>query len=277
MLNKPIFISFSGGRSSALTARILVEHYGKENCIILFANTGKEQEETYDFVKECAENWNYNIIWIEATFEKYNGSKSQRDCIGFKVVDSTNFRRNNRNVKMGSVPYGNMIDAYEMIPNRMARFCTEYLKVIPMQKYLSSIGLGVNDYYTAMGIRFDEPLRVKKHPDKLLPLHDHQITKQNVLDWWKKQSFDLQLQEHEGNCDLCPLKSERKIKTLIAENQGIENWWKEYESKYESSFNSKTLDELKHLSQLRFSRYHENTQQNELFGSDVEISCFCGD
>jgi 3'-phosphoadenosine 5'-phosphosulfate sulfotransferase (PAPS reductase)/FAD synthetase len=271
-----IFISFSGGRSSALTTRILVEHYGKENCIILFSNTGKENEETYQFVSDCAKKWKYEIIWIEATFEKYDGSKSQRDCIGFKVVNESNFRRNNIVIQSPSTPYGDMIDAYSMIPNRMARFCTEYLKVIPMQKYLQSIG--ILKYKTAMGIRFDEPTRVQKHLDKLLPLHDHNITKQMVLDWWKKQDFDLQLEEQDGNCDLCPLKSERKLKTILKNSPSSANWWIEQENKLGSHFFRKPMAELMQLSKQRFSLFHENQNvQQNLFGQDLEISCFCGD
>ena len=271
-----IFISFSGGRSSALTTKILVEHYGKENCIILFANTGKENEETYHFVSDCAKNWNYDIIWIEAIFQNYDGSKSQRDCIGFKVVNENNFRRNNLKVKHDSTPYGDMINTFGMIPNRMARFCTEYLKVIPMQKYLESIG--VSNYKTAMGIRYDEPVRVQKHLDKLLPLNDFKITKKMVLDWWGKQEFDLQLEEQNGNCDLCPLKSERKIKTILRNNPTSAKWWLEHETKMGSHFFRKPMSELLQLSKLRFSLFHENQNtQQMIFGDELEISCFCGD
>ena len=250
-----IFISFSGGRSSALTTRILVEHYGKDRCIILFANTGKENEETYKFVSDCAEKWNYEIIWIEATFEKYDGSKSQRDCIGFKVVNNKTFRRNNIIHQDNTTPFGDMIEAYDMVPNRGSRFCTEYLKIVPMEKYLQSIGI-VN-YKTAMGIRFDEPLRVKKHSDKLLPLNNYKITKPMVLDFWKKQDFDLQLNEENGNCNLCILKSPRKVKTIIKKNPEVINWFSPIEEKYNSTFFVKPMNELLKLSKLRFRLFHE--------------------
>jgi hypothetical protein len=272
-----IFISFSGGRSSALTTRILVEYYGRENCIIVFANTGKENEETYKFVQDCSEKWQYEIIWIEATFEKYTGEKSQRDCINFKIVNKDNFRRNNIAVQNKSTPYGDMIEAYQMIPNRMARFCTEYLKVIPMKKYLDSIG--VVEYKTAMGIRYDEPSRVRRHLDKMLPLNDYKITKNMVLDFWKNQDFDLQLEEQDGNCDLCPLKSERKIKTIIRNNPNVANWWKEYEDKLGSSFYRKPISELIEISKRKFRTYKENDalSQERMFVEDFDISCFCGD
>ena len=273
-----IFISFSGGRSSALTTRILVERYGRENCVILFANTGKENEATYKFVSDCAKNWNYEIIWIEATFEKYDGSKSQRDCIGFKVVNEHNFRRNNVVVQDNSTPFGDMIETFSMLPNRQARFCTQYLKIVPMEKYLKS--QNIENYQTAMGIRYDEPLRVMKHPEKLLPLNKFLMTKEDVLFWWSKQSFDLHLEEHNGNCDLCVLKSLRKVKTIMRQNPSVCDWYKEIELKFNTTFfENKTIDDIYNLSKRKFSLFRENEKKSQqtIFGQDLEISCYCGD
>ncbi len=273
-----IFISFSGGRSSALTMRLLVEHYGKNSCIILFANTGKENEETYEFIDKCAKEWGYNIIWIEGVFEKWvkGGDKKMRDCIGFKIVDFYTARRNNKIRKDETTPFGDMIDAFEMIPSRAARFCTDFMKIVPMEKYLESIG--IDNYTTAMGIRFDEPERQKKHIDKLLPLFDYKIKKEDVLNWWKGQSFDLQLEEHQGNCDLCVLKSERKLKTCIVENPNVVDWYQVYEDKYRINFFMMPITELVKKSKLKFNRFQSIKNQTEIFGKeDLEISCFCGD
>ena len=176
-----------------------------------------------------------------------------------------------------TTPYGDMIDTYSMIPNRMARFCTEYLKIVPMQKYLNSIGLV--EYKTAMGIRYDKQNRVRKHLDKLLPLNDYKITKRMVLDWWKNQDFDLELEEQDGNCDLCHLKSERKIKTILRNNPKTVNWWKNYEEKYGSSFYRKPISELIKLSKEKFHTFKQSDilSQEILFAEDIDISCFCGD
>lgn len=51
MNNLPVLISFSGGRTSAFMTKFIIEHYGKNaNTHILFANTGKENEETLVFL-----------------------------------------------------------------------------------------------------------------------------------------------------------------------------------------------------------------------------------
>ena len=44
------------------------------------------------------------------------------------------------------------------------------------------------------------------------------------------QPFDLQLEPHEGNCDLCFLKSVNKKKTIIRARPDLTKWWIEQEA-----------------------------------------------
>ena len=60
-----IQVSFSGGRSSAMMAKIMVDNYTNDELIFTFANTGKELPETLDFVNDCDKAWNLNVVWIE--------------------------------------------------------------------------------------------------------------------------------------------------------------------------------------------------------------------
>jgi len=60
----PAVISFSGGRTSGMMLwSILDAHDGTlpTDVRVLFANTGKECDETLDFVNDCAANWNVPI------------------------------------------------------------------------------------------------------------------------------------------------------------------------------------------------------------------------
>ena len=53
----PTCISFSGGRTSAyMLWRVLQSHGGSlpDDCVVCFANTGKEEEATLRFVRECS-------------------------------------------------------------------------------------------------------------------------------------------------------------------------------------------------------------------------------
>ena len=269
----PILMSFSGGRSSALAMRLLTLEKVPDNMFILFANTGKERQETLDFVNECSIQWNLPIVWIEAEFQSKKDGMSQREQISFKVVNYENASRNGE-------PFEALIHHFGL-PNRMVRFCTEYLKKIPMFKYMNS--LGYNDWDTVMGIRFDEPSRIIKNKDSILPLVNAKITSNIVREWWSKQPFDLNLKDYEGNCDLCHLKSEKKRKTILSENPNIANWWSEMEIKTGSTFqNGMPVSKLLELSlERKFTKaidgLKKTQMQPELFGDNLDISCFCGD
>ena len=59
-IDSPTSISFSGGRTSAyMLWRILEANGGlPEEAKVIFANTGKECEETLEFIRDCSVNWN---------------------------------------------------------------------------------------------------------------------------------------------------------------------------------------------------------------------------
>jgi 3'-phosphoadenosine 5'-phosphosulfate sulfotransferase (PAPS reductase)/FAD synthetase len=83
----PTCISFSGGRTSAyMLWRVLQSNGGKlpDETVVCFQNTGKEREETLEFVRDCSKNWDVPITWLEFT-----DSETQ-----FKVVDFDSASRN---------------------------------------------------------------------------------------------------------------------------------------------------------------------------------------
>ena len=62
-----VLISFSGGRTSAfMLYKILEANNGlNENVKVVFANTGREMPETYDFVQRCCDEWGVTVTWLE--------------------------------------------------------------------------------------------------------------------------------------------------------------------------------------------------------------------
>ena len=62
-----IQISFSGGRTSAFLLYKLLEanDCNLKNAKIIFTNTGREMEQTLDFIQECSERWNVQVVWLE--------------------------------------------------------------------------------------------------------------------------------------------------------------------------------------------------------------------
>lgn len=269
----PRLISFSGGRSSAMMLKIMLENGLEPNDHILFANTGKERQETLDFVHECETRWSVPVVWVEGTYGPYDLKiGTMQESIGFRVVNYETASRDGR-------PFAEMIDWINCghVPNRVSRFCTKYLKIIPMKRYLESIG--VVDYDNVMGIRYDEPARYRKYKgDGTFPLVDMQVTEADVFRFWSAQPFDLNLKQYEGNCDLCHLKSLKKLKTIISEQgEGMAAWWIEQERKTNSTFltgmDFSVLTEF--ATKRRFSRAIDTRSivEHDIFS----ISCFCGD
>ena len=63
--NEPIHIAFSGGRSSAFMLKKIIDAGLPNGSQVVFCNTGKEMEETLEFVRDCSINWNVPIVWLE--------------------------------------------------------------------------------------------------------------------------------------------------------------------------------------------------------------------
>ena len=92
-----------------------------------------------------------------------------------------------------------------------------------MDSYARSIGWKKNDYETAIGIRLDEPRRVRKEAAKrdriVYPLVDWEPTdKQDVLAFFEDFDWDLKIPEHDGNYVRCFKKSDNKLLRGYREN-----------------------------------------------------------
>lgn len=120
------------------------------------------------------------------------------------------------------------------------------------------------DYISVLGIRIDEQRRITKienrideaqdnqgkslfnqpHGESILaPLIDENITQDQVIDFWNKQDFNLELPNSGlfSNCLYCPLKSKGKLLQIAIEQLGnVPNeltpgnidWWINIEQKY---------------------------------------------
>lgn len=221
-MKSKLIISYSGGRTSAFMTKWLIENKCNDyEMIVVFANTGKEREETLEFVNKTDIEFGFNVVWVEAVTNPINGNG-----VSAKIVNYETASRNGE-------PFEAMIAKHGM-PSVASPHCTRELKASCIKAYARQIGW--KKYYTAIGIRVDEIDRVSPDSVKkkfLYPLvSDIPTTKNDINKFWSGQSFDLRLKTYEGNCDLCFKKSFRKLMTIVSETPEIVKWWADMEQKY---------------------------------------------
>ena len=211
-MKKKLLVSFSGGETSAFMAQWLWKHKQDEyEMIFVFANTGLENEETFNFIGKCSEHFGFHIYWIEA--KVYH---DERKSSGFVEVDIKNTS------SMGE-PFEEVIKKYG-ISNMAFPHCTRELKQNPMMAFAKDIWDG-EEYYTAIGIRADEIDRVNakwKEKKFIYPLASPKwgipITKSMINFYWDNQPFRLELKGYQGNCITCWKKSDKKLFQIAKEN-----------------------------------------------------------
>ena len=280
MKNKKLLVcTFSGGRTSAFMGKFLNEYdkYKDYEKLFVFANTGKEKEETLEFIEKCSIEWNLPIVWLEAKIINEKGKGTT-----YKIVDYETASRNGE-------PFVDMLNKYP-IPTSFASNCTRELKQRPIDKFVKD--LGFDEVITAMGIRYDERHRKSlnaKEQNIIYPLCDDiKVDNLFIRSWWANQCFDLQIKDYEGNCDLCFKKSLRKRLTIIKENPNIAKWWLDTENKYSTEKvprfdlrSNKSIEEIIELSKQPFKTvedvYELSKKQGNLFEEelDIETDCFC--
>jgi len=271
-ITEPTCISFSGGRTSAyMLWRVLQSNGGlPDEAIVCFANTGKEDEATLEFVRDCEANWGVKINWLE-----FRDNEKKYEVVSFETAS-----RNGE-------PFETLIKKRNYLPNPVSRFCTVELKVRTIHRYLKNNGW--KEWDSMLGIRADEKRRLAKignqdygkHEEKIAPLGEANITKQDVGDFWKQQSFDLKLPNingvtMHGNCDLCYLKGGAQILSLIQEKPERAVWWAKMESLgLASAPNGARFrkDRPSYANMLKFSQ----EQINMFDATEETIACFCGD
>jgi len=217
-------MSFSGGRSSAYLLRLLLNAHGgtlPADCHVVFANTGKEDEATLRFVRDCGVHWGVPIVWVE--YLPYG--------LGWRQVTFETASRNGE-------PFEALIRKRNYLPNPVARFCTVELKILRVADYMRS--LGHEEFDVLVGLRADEPKRMAKlraDPsggtrgiERRAPLADLGVSRWDVGLYWQTAPFDLGLRNDggttpEGNCDLCFLKHSATVLSLIRQKPHKAVWW----------------------------------------------------
>lgn len=185
-------------------------------------------------------------------------------------------------------PLEEVIAARNMLPNVVSRFCTVEGKIRSTTRFLTS--LGWTSWTNAIGFRADEPARIAKlrgtnrhgKEEPVTPLAAAGITKSDVAAWWKRQPFDLELMDHEGNCSLCFLKGIGKTLRILRDHPQDAGWY----IRMEATAVRRGLARNKSVAffrkdRPRYSALLELSKRPSLFDVDevdeLSIACHCTD
>lgn len=96
------------------------------------------------------------------------------------------------------------------------------------------------------------------------------------MSWlWEQQSFDLQLDVDEGNCDLCFLKGAGKLIRIMRDRPDLADWWIDQEQRTGNRFRN---DRPSYAALLEHSQRQTLFPLEMLDGPDeLSIACHCTD
>lgn len=276
-----LFVSFSGGRTSAYMCRWLLDNKSSEyHFIFVFANTGQEHEKTLGFVDRCDKEWGLNLAWVEA---KVNPKKNSP--IEFNQVDFSSASR------VGE-PYYDICKKHG-VPNSGRPFCTQYLKTYVINAYKHSLGFD-REHLTAIGIRADEFDRmnmekVRKGSTAYPLITMTHTTKDDVAMFFKNNDFDLEIDPNYGNCVTCFKKSDRHLMTIAKHSpesfdfmQKVEKEFGHIDAKEGDPFRffrgNKTVQDILDLSKTDFKEFDQTIteMQTSIDIDPIDISSNCG-
>ena len=226
---EPMVVSFSGGQSSAFLCHYLLENYSNQfEFHFVFANTGREHEETLIFTDKVDKHLGLNLVWMEGITSPIHGKGMSHRIVNFQTA-----------ARKGE-PFEQLISV-EGIPNISRQKCSDYLKTQTIRSWMRANGLARRGWSakTAIGMRADEPDRADmdkastKRYNLVYPLcHWGSFTKPDVNDFWDDMPFKLMIPVHYGNCLTCFKKSDAKLFLVAQEHPEWFSWNREMEEKY---------------------------------------------
>lgn len=299
LLDTPAVVSFSGGRTSGYMLWHILQAFGgalPADVKVVFCNTGKERPETLDFVERCSQRWGVEVVWLEyrrdgaapVVAAGRNGQPAV-GCHGWRRVEYGTASR-------AGEPFDALLgvladfrqassDAGPILPNPVQRSCTGEMKVRTLGRYLTSLGWDLGGVTDAVGLRADEPKRLARLAARrhrrpqawecgypVAPLGAVGVTEGDVMAFWAAQPFDLGLMQHEGNCDLCFLKSAGKLRRIMADRPDLAAWWVAAEGRTGQRFRKDRPGYAKLLELAQRPGLFDATEDDEL-----SIACHCTD
>lgn len=203
-------VSFSGGRTSAYLVHLMEQRRKAEGLDVsyIFIDTGAEHPKTYQFVRNVVKHWGIDLVCLRLNVNPELGKAN-----GYTVVGLDDICHDLQ-------PWKDMMSKYGTPYNPGGAFCTDRMKLVPFTKYCKE---HFGEWQTWLGIRADEPRRLGKKDGFSYLADISDFEKQDVLEWWSEQTFDLGIEEWLGNCVFCIKKGINKIALAAKDEPELAN------------------------------------------------------
>ncbi len=195
-------VSVSGGKDSTATALLAKERFGDGLVSFVFADTGNEHEQTYDYIMDyLPKALGAPITWLRANFDERIAAKRM-----FIARDQRIGRRNGRRIRWTNKakrralavlhptgnPYLDLCMWKGSFPSRKAQFCTEELKTNLLVEYqLTFIDAGAK-VWSWQGIRRDESAN-RRDAKMIEHVGAGLYAYRPIVDWTAQQTVDFVL------------------------------------------------------------------------------------
>lgn len=236
----PVQVATSGGRTSALLAFLyLTYHHGEVT--FDFGNTGREDDGTYTFIQRLSDHIPMRYFEVRKPLDHNSGPSK----MGFEKVPFERLNRTGKPIRIvleSIAEYRAAKGEGPIAMNPVMRLCTAYTKAKMLARVCEAAGW--ESWTKALGLRSDEPGRVAKMSSRdtravttVAPLAELGITQCMVDAFWQEQSFDLEIQPHQGNCTLCFLKDEADLADIMLNGKDPDGndweWWKQLDDEFQ--------------------------------------------
>lgn len=190
-------ISVSGGKDSTALLLLAIERQA-ENMSAVFADTGNEHEQTYDYVRYLEQATGVPIRWVRADFSDRIAAKKEYVLTKWasKGVAQYDIDRAAAVLLPTGNPFLDLCIWKGRFPSTKAAFCSEELKRNPIirQVQMPIIEAG-DDLNSWQGVRRDESLNRRFLIDRELKFtHDNGAEMWNfrpILDWTAEDAFAM--------------------------------------------------------------------------------------
>jgi 3'-phosphoadenosine 5'-phosphosulfate sulfotransferase (PAPS reductase)/FAD synthetase len=197
-------VSVSGGKDSTALLLLAIER-SAENLQAVFADTGHEHPQTYDYVRYLERATGIPIRWVRADFTALIEKRRQ---MMQRVIDGTHINQGKYEwtpaiarkalevLQPTGIPFLDMCMVHGRFPSTRVRFCSDELKRDPMIKQVQNPLLEAgDDVISWQGVRADESLARRHLPEnelkRTLPNGAELWNYRPILKWTAQECFDM--------------------------------------------------------------------------------------